>query len=269
MKSFRKPYKVIRKKSLSKRILLAMRSKLFAKILLALIIVSTSVYIVIFSQIFQIKHIHISNAQRISEQEVQDIVKGDIQNKVWFWETRNILLIDTNKIQEDILNNFPEIIEVNVSKKFPDALNVDVNERNQSAVLIWLDKQFFIDNQGVVFEQVFDIDENFDALKIKTCFLHSEPKLGDEVIEPETLSKIFIIETKLRKNQIPIEIMEIVSNSRINVKTQEGWEIYFNTNSDVALKAGELEMVLKEKISPESRGNLEYIDLRFDKIFYK
>ena len=228
-----------------------------------------AVYMVIFSQIFQIKHINISGAQRISEQEVQNIVEEDIQNKVWFWETRNILLIDTNQIQEDILNNFPEIIEAEISKKFPDALNIDVNERNQSAVLIWLDKQFFIDRQGVVFEQVSDFDANSDALKIKTCFLHSEPKLGDEVIEPETLSKIFIIDTKLRKMEIPIEVIEIVSNSRVNIITQPGWEIYFNTDSDVARQAGELEMVLKEKISPEDRKNLEYINLRFDKIFYK
>ena len=269
MKSFRQPYKVKRKKPISKKILLILKSKLFIKILFALVIVCVCVWLVVFSQAFQIKHINISGAQRISEQEVQNIVEKDIQNKVLIWQTRNIFLIDKDEIQKNILNNFPEIIEVEVSKKFPDTLNVAVSERNQSAILIWLDKQFFLDNQGVVFEQVFDINIDFDALKIKTCFLHSEPKLGDEVIEPETLSKIFIIETKLRKKEIPIEIIEIVSNSRVNVKTQEGWEIYFNTNSDVATQAEELGMVLKEKIPPEDREGLEYIDLRFDKIFFK
>ena len=269
MKSFRKPYKVRRKKPILKKMSRAIKSKLFVKILLALIIVCICVWLVIFSQIFQIKHIDIFGVQRVSEQEVQNIVEGDIQNKIWFWDTRNILLIDINKIQENILNNFPEIIEIKVSKKFPDALNVDVAERNQSAILIWQDKKFFVDNQGVIFEQVFDIDENSVALKIKTCFLHSEPKMGDEVVEPETLSKIFIIEAKLRKMEIPIETIEIVSNSRVNVRTRAGWEIYFNTNGDVARQAEELEMALKEKIPPEDRGDLEYIDLRFDKIFYK
>ena len=269
MKSFRQPYKVRRKKQMSKRMLLILKSKLFVKVLFALIIVCISIWLVIFSQVFQVKHIHISGIQRAPIQEVQNIIEDKIKNKIWFWNTRNILLIDTNQIQESILRGFPEIIEVNVSKKFPDALDVVVNERNQSAILIWQDKNFFIDNQGVIFEQVFDANAISDALKIKTCFLHSEPKLGYEVIEPETLSKIFIIETKLRKMEIQIDVIEIVSNSRVNVKTQEAWEIYFNTNGDVAEQILELEMVLKEKIPPEDRGDLEYIDLRFDKIFCK
>jgi cell division septal protein FtsQ len=251
----------------SKRVLLILKSKLFVKILLALIIVCLAVWLVIFSQIFQIKHIHIFGMQGVSEQEIKNTVEPNIKNKVWLWETRNIFFVDMDKIKEDILSNFPEIIEVEISKKFPDALNVDIIERNQSAILIWLDKQFFIDNQGVIFERVFDAYE--DQMKIKSLFLHKEPKLGDEVIEPETLSKIFIIETKLRKLEIPIEVIKIVSNSRVNVITREGWEIYFNTNSDVAMQTLELEMVLKEKIPPENREGLEYIDLRFDKIFFK
>jgi hypothetical protein len=246
-----------------------MKSKLFAKILFSFIIICVAVYIILFSQIFQIKYIDISYTQRISAQEIQSIVEKDVQNKVLIWETRNIFFVDTDKIQKNILNIFPEIIGIDASKKFPNKIYIDVEERNQSALLLWQDKKFFLDSHGVVFEQVSDVNANFDMLKIKTCFLHSEPKLGDEVIEPEILSKIFIIETKLRKLEIPIEIIEIASNSRVNVKTQETWEIYFNTNSDVALKAGELGMVLKEKIPPENRGELEYIDLRFDKIFFK
>ena len=266
MKNFRQPYKVRRKKPISKRILLILKSKLFVKILFSFIIICVAVWLIAFSQIFQIKHINISGTQKVSTQEVKNIMESSIKNKVWFWDTRNILLIDTNKIQENILNNFPEIIETKVSKKYPNALNVDIVERNQSAVVVWLDKQFFIDSYGVVFEKVFDADEN--TLKIKSLFLHQEPKLGNEIVEPETLSKIFIIERKLKKLKIPIEIIEIASNSRLNVITQAGWEVYFNTNADVAKQAKELEMVLKEKIPPESREGLKYIDLRFDKIFY-
>ena len=267
MKNFRKPYKVRRKKPMSKKLLLIVKSKLFAKILIVAIIAFCCIWLVVFSQIFQIKHIHISGAQRVLPEEIQSIVEDKIKSRILFWDTRNILFVNANKIQQGILSNFPEIIEVEITKALPDALDVAVVERNQSAVLVWLDQQFFIDNKGVVFEK--DAVSSPDALKIKTCFIHSEPKLGKEVIEQSTLSSIFIIQAQLEKMKIPIEIIEIVSNSRVNVKTSEGWEIYFNTNGGTAQQARELELVLKEKISPEAREDLEYIDLRFDKIFYK
>ena len=267
MKRFRKPYKVRRKKPLPKRILSALKSKKFAVIFIAVILVCLCAWLVLFSKIFQIKHIKISGAQRVSVSEIQDIVDKNIKNRIWFWETKNIFFAVPDRIEQVILNRFPEIIEIKISKRFPVSLDIDVVERNQSAVLIWQDKQFFIDNQGVVFEKIAASESG--ELKIKTCFLHSEPKLGDEVIEPRILSKIFIIQRKFNKMEIPIKEIEIVSNSRIDAKTQEGWGVYFSADSDVARQADELEMVLKEKIPLENRGDLEYIDLRFDKIFYK
>ena len=61
----------------------------------------------------------------------------------------------------------------------------------------------------------------------------------------------------------------IVSEERLNVKTSEGWEIYFNTADDLDWQVQELALVLEKQITPEKRRNLEYIDLRFSRVYYK
>ena len=61
----------------------------------------------------------------------------------------------------------------------------------------------------------------------------------------------------------------LVSNSRFNAKTQEGWEIYFNPKENLDWQLTELALVLKQKIPPDERKNLEYIDLRFNKVYIK
>jgi len=61
----------------------------------------------------------------------------------------------------------------------------------------------------------------------------------------------------------------IVSEERLNIAVSEGWEIYFNTEGDLDWQIKELWIVLEKQISPEKRKNLEYVDLRFSRVFYK
>jgi len=53
----------------------------------------------------------------------------------------------------------------------------------------------------------------------------------------------------------------------LDVKTSEGWEIYFNLKKDINWQLTELDFLLKERIPPDKKGNVEYIDLRFERIY--
>jgi len=55
----------------------------------------------------------------------------------------------------------------------------------------------------------------------------------------------------------------------LDVKTAEGWEIYFNLEENLSWQLTQLYLLLERKISPEERRTLQYIDLRFNKIYYK
>ncbi len=250
-----------------KAALLILKSRAFVKVFLIFIFIGIGVYFFIFSQYFQIKHIVIAGQERVAEQDIKNIVEEGLERKILFFPSKSILLFDCERIRKNILDAFPQAAEVEISRKLPDAINVVITERQRRAVWCWEGQCYFLDNNGIIFEQVFDSAP--DALKIKSPPLFGEPKTGQMVVGKETLSKAFEIEAELRSLEIPIEIIDIVSEQRANAKSKEGWEIYFNIrgDKDIAWQATELKVVLKEKIPLECRRDLKYIDLRFDKIF--
>ena len=84
-------------------------------------------------------------------------------------------------------------------------------------------------------------------------------------MEKELLSKILEINTELKNLEILAKEVLIVSDDRLNVETQEDWEIYFNPKKDLNWQLTKLKAVLEENYLPK-----EYIDLRFgDRAFVK
>jgi len=90
--------------------------------------------------------------------------------------------------------------------------------------------------------------------------------------EKEIISRRFGLKTgRHPPTTLPLErapnlkILEvsIISEERLNAKTSEGWEIYFNLEGDINWQLTKLGAVLEKEIPPEKRENLEYIDLRF------
>jgi hypothetical protein len=62
---------------------------------------------------------------------------------------------------------------------------------------------------------------------------------------------------------MPIVEISIISNERLNIKTFEGWLIYFNPKEDLDWQTQKLDLVLEKQIPLEKREELEYIELRF------
>ena len=84
------------------------------------------------------------------------------------------------------------------------------------------------------------------------------------------MEQILEIKDKIEKqSKIKIQLAEIVSEQRLNIKTSENWEIYFNPQEATELQIADFVSILKEEIPAERRAEIEYIDLRFDKKYYK
>lgn len=203
-------------------------------------------YAVFLSSFFQIKEIRISGNEKVLTEEIAG-----------FFGAGNILFFDADETSRIILEKFQKIANLNIKKELPDILIVQIEERKPVAVFFKDENHFFIDREGVIFEKISEVSE--DALIIK----------GDEkFVQKEMIEKILKINSKLKNDfGIPFEEILIVSERRLNVKTLEGWEIYFNPEGDLDWQLEELAILLKEKIPLEKRGNLEYIDLRFEKIY--
>lgn len=260
MRKYRKPYRVKRKKPIFRKRFLWLG-------ILAIIIGGTVFYFLFFSEAFQVKKIIITGEEKVSKYDLKLLIEGGLQNRMLFFETKSIFLVDAENMREDILDDFPQIAEIEISRGFPDALNIVVVERLGLAVWCGAEKCFLLDNEGVIFEET---SPETDLIKFTDKENIASLSLGEKVIEKEKLTQILDIRSKLRKSlKVLIVEASIIFDERINTKTSEGWEIYFNPKGDLDWQITELGLVLEKLIPPEKREGLEYIDLRFSRVFYK
>jgi len=254
MKKYRKPYRIKKKKPI-------FRNRFFRLGILILILLFTIYYLLFLSQAFQIEKIIITGEEKVSTQDLKLFVEKKLEKTILFFKTKSIFLINSNEIKKDISKNFPQIAEVEIKRGFPDALNIVVIERLGLALWCYDEKCFLLDNEGVIFEET---SPEINLIKLVNKQKPALPILGEKVIEKELLSQILEIEAKI-KNDLKISIAEIlfVSEERLDFKTSEGWEIYFNPQKDINWQLTKLRAVLEDGILLEKRKDLESIELRF------
>lgn len=257
---FRKPRKIKRKKSL-------FQQRFFWITILMIFATASIFYFFIFSSFFQVRNIIILGQEKINEQDIRIFIEKKITKKILFLKTRSIFLINSKETENNILDSFPQISEIKITKKFPDALDIIIQERLGKFTWCYEEKCFLLDNQGVIFEQVFD-NQDSNYIRIKDLTTNQKSDLGQEVIKKQKLSQILNITKRLDEDlEILVQEISILSDQRLNVRTTNGWEIYFNTQKDIDWQITELDLILKKKIPFEKKQEIEYIDLRFDKIY--
>jgi len=250
---FRKPYRVKRKKSIFK-------NRFFWLSILGLIIFGALFYFFIFSSFFQVEKIIVSGNEKISEEEISSLIKKNVEKKILFFSTKSIFLTNLKKIRENLLDNFPQIAEIEMARGFPNVLSARITERTEIAVFCQVENCFLLDTNGVIFEEAQVED---DLIKIINEQKINGAVLGEKVIEKDYLEKVFKIQ-KYISEEFEFEVKEFfVFKERLNAKTNEDWEIYFDPKGDLNWQLTKLRLVLEEKIPSEKRRDLEYIELRF------
>jgi len=298
-RNYRKPYRIKKKKSI-------FRNRFFWLSILILIFLGGIFYLAFLSPFFQIKEIKISGNQKVQSADLEDIIKNNIDKKIIFYNSKSIILLNKNKIKDEIIKKFPQIKEENLKREFPDTIILDIKERKeigcfcQDTILVSYsiptptptltstptptltptptitpqpspspEKKtncFLIDEAGVIFERN---SENCPLDLVIKDQKKEEIYLSQNIIEEKTLKIIQEVHQKMKDNlKTPVSEFDIEEN-KLTAKTSDNWDIYFNLERDVKWQLTQLELILESKIPPEKRGTLEYIDLRFSKIFWK
>jgi len=254
MRKYRKPHRIKKKQPFFKK-------KYFFPTFFGFLFSILIIYFLIFSQFFQIEKIIISGNEKTEKNEILKIIENKIQKTIFFYSTKSIFLADINEIQKTALNSFPQIDELEIKKSFPKSLNVIVIER--SGVLVFCnnnDNCFLLDQKAVIFEPLL---QESQLPRIEKLNNEKEFKLGEQVIEEDLVFKILKVFSVLAELDIKAEKALIVSNERINVLTDENWDIYFNPQKDLNWQLTKLEALLKEQVTLENRNKLDYVELRF------
>jgi len=252
MNKYRRPHRYKKKKSI-------FRSKAFWFSFFIILISSAIFYFIFLSPFFQIKEIRISGNEKVSEGALKEIINEKIEKKIWFFSSKSIFLADIGQISRDLSRTFPLIGEIKVKREFSNALTVNINERKPVALLIQGEKVFYLDKEGIIFEPV-SLEEGL----VKILDKQKINNLGEEAISKEKLSQILDIDSKLRLDlKVPVQQFEMEADDKLNLVMDEGWQAFFDLQKDVNWQIIKLGAVLEEKIPPEKRKDLEYIELRF------
>lgn len=252
--TYRKPHRYKRKKSI-------LKSRFFGLGILIFVFLSSVFYFLFLSQTFQIEKIITAGEKKVSKDELKLLIEKNLENKILFFNTKSIFLVNSNGLRKNILNNFLQIAGVEIKRKFPDTLDFIVTERTGTADLCQREKCFLSDKEGVIFEEISSTTEGFVKIVDEQ---NKEPfKLGKKAIGKEDLSKILAVSSKLSDFKISVKEFLIISGEKMEVLTSEDWKIYLNLRADIDWQMTKLRAVLEEKILPGNRKDLEYIELRF------
>lgn len=235
------------------------------------IIIFSACYSALFYSGVQLKNIIISGNEKAKTQDLQELAWKDASTGlINFLNIRinslSILLVNNGKIDKDILERFPVVEKVTVTKIFPQTLVLDVAERKPLGIFCDnTTRCFFIDGSGVVFQNISPDLLNLDYTIVRQTTKSSQVFTGEEVVSQSIISAIAEIQKTLKDNfQINLNEALIASPVRLNVTTGENWQIYFGlgAGSDINAQLTELSLLLNGGISKDSRKNLRYIDLR-------
>ena len=255
---YRKSYKTRRKKNI-------VHNRFFWIVGLSAILVAAFFYFLFLSSFFQIKKIEVGGNQRVEKEKIVDFVFNQTSGRAFFIFPKNIFFFKLKELDQLILDEFPLIGEVVLRKKFPSALAINVKERNSVGFWCKNDDCYNLDKEGIIFEK----SAGEAKLIIKSG---KEAAVGEKVIKKSYLASILKIKEEIAR-KIEAEIEEVFisdEEGEIIVRTSEGWDIYFDMKQDISSQIFNLDLVVEEKIPPEKRGNLEYIDLKFgSRVYFK
>ncbi len=242
-----------------------LRNRFFWIFVLISLLSGTAIYFTIFSPTFQVKEIKISGVQKLRAEDLQNTIQRPIEKKIAIFPTKSIFLINLGEIKGTLLKEFARLEKVDLKRILPATLIIQIQERQPVGVWCKESSCFLIDKNGIIFEE----SSMGDGLVIWSN-KNENVILGQKVLDENLISSILMVKEKLSTNsKIEARDFIIVDNERLNVKTGEGWEAYFDPTKNMEWQLTELSLVLEKEIPFEKRGNLEYIDLRFSKVYYK
>ena len=239
-----------KKRFREKRRIPLLKKKWFWRAILLLILFSGIFYLVFISSAFEIKEIKIAGIESCSEAQIKEAIRSEIE------VSKNIFLIDIEKAVSNAKSSVPKISGLKVKRVLFNTILIQTEERKP----IFVFQGFYIDNEGVVFEKASS------ALTEIRADFKTAPVLGSEAISRNDISRA--VEIKDEFDRLKIELSAIFFlDQRIEVIPKGSWRVYFKREGDIKNDLKRIRILLEEKYSPKERENIEYIDLRFEKIY--
>ncbi|MEK7096393.1 MAG: FtsQ-type POTRA domain-containing protein [Patescibacteria group bacterium] len=227
------------------------RYRIIYKIILAMLIISTSGYFLFFSGVFKIKDVIIEGNTNISSEDLMSkLSKGS-----------NVFLFDIEKAQSDILKNTPQIRELKIYRGLPNALKIIVVERESKIIWQTNNEKYLISSQGEIAKKL-NSDIEIGTMPVVTDKLNRPVELSMKLVPSSFVVFIENIYSQFEgySGTKPkyFEVEETTFD--VNLFTEAGYYVKFNTTRSSRKQLENLKRVIVAKGGEVK----EYIDLRID-----
>lgn len=233
------------------------------------ILVILAIYLGFFSNFFIISKV-VNINDELTNQALADQINGSISSAL----DKNLIFINTQDLAQKIIDSFPELEQVKVTKSYPKTIKVQYSEFPLSANII--NESSSIKKTYVVNTIGFAIKENYENPNLPYIKIISDEPINTEKAVIDKTKLKYILDTKaFFEDKFGMTIKEIEYKPvarEIHLLTEKDFYIWLDIQQDYEEQLRKLKKALvKLNIFEE---NLWYIDLRIagnngDKIIYK
>lgn len=229
-----------------------------------------AVWFICFSPTLEIREVAVNGTDRVNKSDCVKAIEQQINKKIALFDSKSILLFNIDQAKKDLLAQFPQIQDIKIERQFPSKIYAAVQERRAVAVFsTGQGKQYSIDGDGIAFEVKGVKDANLLQI-VSNRVGDSELKIGGTAISKDNLENILKLKGGAEsQTKISITSAIIATGERVNFQTNEGWFIYFNPTKDAEVQLVKLVSVVNDNTFSAKRKNLEYVDIRFTRVYLK
>lgn len=207
------------------------------------------------SKYFKVKSIDIQGSTHYKDEKIISLIPEVIG--------ANIFEINKKK-DEETIRELNWVKEAELRKIFPDKVIIKLVERKPYLIIVYKDKYFLVDSEGVVLDRIEkeDLNEYEDLILVRNVVNYSV-NIGEKIAKKNALSCVDIY--KAFDSQIKSMIKEARLEDNISgdivFKTYNGVEIIFGDSSEIVKKVEILKQknFLNELLKEETNS---IIDLR-------
>ncbi|MEK7172459.1 MAG: cell division protein FtsQ/DivIB [Patescibacteria group bacterium] len=247
------------------------KNQTFRLVIWVIILALALTYLLLFSPLLAINQIKITASPSLDNiiPSVENLVKQKLESRWIFLPLKKtFFLLKTASLKKEIETALPQIEEITIKKTFSHILFLQLKERAPRAIACYSpgDLCFLIDQTGLIFQTA--TEKTLPLLIIENG--PAPATLPSQVIEPAKMTQI-LAALNFFQEKLAIALQNCLTDGqdKLTIKTQEGWEVYFSLTSDIQPVLINLGLLINKDLSPEKRKNLQYIDMRFSRAFYK
>jgi|GEM_PF-1969274 cell division septal protein FtsQ len=233
--------------------------------------ISLFVWLVFFTDVFNVQAITVVDARDDIVNEVKQIITDQVEGGPM---GKNIFFVQTDSMEQAIKAKLSSVKTIHVVRKLPATIKAIVQEKEPTILLLSGGKYYFVDEEGIAYEKaMLDTLPGIVLTTVKNSDEGTDVTLGVVTIQPSLIGFLNLAEEKLPK-VIGASIGEVYVPSlaarEVHVILDNNWKIYFDITRPPKTQINVLKNLLSNTVTPEELQAMEYIDLRVpNRVYYK